>query len=377
VVYDFLIIGGGMAGVSLADALAPAASVCLLECEPHLGYHSTARSAALFAPAYGSALYRALARASEDFLVAPRSADFPDSVLSPRGTLFIARTEQVGRLAAEAEVVRSGGAHVEWLSTEQARRHVPLLRPQYVAAALYEEQVRDIDVEALFQGFIRRARAAGAQLLTGADFTVHGRSGGMWDVVRAGEALRARTVVNAAGAWAEGIARRFGAAPLGLMVLRRSAAIIDAPAGVDVSRWPAVFDVDDRFYLKPDAGRLLISPADEEPVSPGDAYTDELSIPLAVERIQAALALEVRQVRREWAGLRTFAPDRDPVIGYDPGVEGFFWCAGQGGYGIQTAPAFARTAAALARREPLPESLVRAGLTPGAISPARFAGHGG
>ena len=371
--YDFVVIGGGMAGVSVADALAGGARVALLESERHLGYHSTARSAALFAPAYGSDTFRALTQASEPFLSSPPGGEFPATLLRARGALLIARADQLPSLEAEIGGVERSGVRIERLSAAQARSRVRPLRADYVCAAAYEPGVRDIDVDGLFQGFVRRAKSAGVRFFSGADFGGVQWHAGLWHLQLGAQSLRAPVVVNAAGAWAELIAARFGAAPLGLEVLRRSAALIEAPAGEDVAGWPAVFDVDDQFYLKPDAGRLLISPADEEPVAPCDAYADDLTIAVAVERIEAAFEIDVARVQRTWAGLRTFASDRDPVIGYDARVPGFFWCAGHGGYGIQTAPAFSALAAAIAKNEPVPEGLQAAGITAAAVSPARFA----
>jgi D-arginine dehydrogenase len=346
--------------------------VALLEVEPQLGYHATARSAALFAPAYGSTAFRILTRASEAFLAAPAAEGFPASALSPRGALLIARADQTASLEAEIASVRAGGVGILALTGTEARARVSALREGYVAAAAFEPGVRDIDVEGLFRGFVRRARALGVQFHQGAQWHSPRWHEGGWQLQLAAHTIRGRVVINAAGAWADEVAQQFKAAPLGLAVLRRSAAIIDAPAGSDVAGWPAIFDAEDRFYLKPDAGRLLISPADEEPVVPGDAYAQDVTIAVAVERIQAALDLDVKRVHRSWAGLRTFAPDRDPVIGFDRHVPGFFWCAGQGGYGIQTAYAFSRAAAALAGGGPLPQALLDDGLTPAGLSPARL-----
>ncbi|MBS0377117.1 MAG: FAD-binding oxidoreductase [Proteobacteria bacterium] len=370
--FDFIIAGGGIAGVSLADALAPRARVCLLESEPQLGYHSTARSAALFAPAYGSRLFRCFSRASTAFLHKPDDECFPATVLSPRGALHIARGDQLQRLDAEVADIRASGIGIETLSFEQARALVPVLRETYVAGSALESEVHDIDVDGLFQGFLRRARRSGVHVLSGTGEEAFARRDGLWQVSASAQAVAAPVLIVAAGAWSDQLGQRLGARPLGLQVLRRSAAIVDAPAGVEVGAWPAVFDVEDEFYFKPDAGRLLISPADEEPVAPGDAYTDEISIATAVERIQAAADLEVTRVRREWAGLRTFAADRNPVIGYDGEVEGLFFSVAQGGYGIQTAPAYAQTAAALALGEPVPEPLLSEGVTAEVLSPQRL-----
>ena len=370
--YDFLVIGGGMAGVSIADALAGDARVALLEAEAHLGYHSTARSAALFAPAYGSDAFRALTRASEPFLASPAAGEFPASLLAPRGALLIARADQLGALQQEIESVERSRVPIERLSGAQACTKVARLRSDYVSAAAYEPGVRDIDVDGLFQGLVRRAKRAGVRFFSGAAFGSAQRRAGLWHLQLGADELRAPVVINAAGAWADLIAARFQAMPLGLKVLRRSAALIEAPAGEDISGWPAIFDIDDRFYLKPDAGRLLISPADEEPVVPCDAHAEDLTIAVAVERIEAAFDINVARAQRIWAGLRTFAPDRDPLIGYDSRVPGFFWCAGQGGYGIQSAPAFAALAAAIARGEPVPEPLQAEGVTAAAVAPARL-----
>lgn len=371
--FDFVVIGAGMAGASIAAALAPTARVALLESEAQPGYHTTGRSAALFVPSYGSRTFAALTRASESFLSEPPPDFCASAVLRPRGALYIARADQRAQLHSEIEQMRHAGASVESLSVDAALSLVPALRPDYLAGAAYEADVRDIDVEVLFRGFLARGRAAGVQLLTHISLGTPRRDGNAWRVPLGAQEICSRVVVNAAGAWADEVAARFGAAPLGLLVLRRSAAIINAPAGMSVSAWPAVVDIGEEFYLKPEAGRLLISPADEEPVAPGDAYPEDLTIAIAVDRVQAALAIEPVRVQRSWAGLRTFAPDREPVIGYDPTAPGFFWCAGQGGYGIQSAPAFAQLAAALARGEALPPSIAGVGVTAEAVNPARFA----
>jgi D-arginine dehydrogenase len=203
------------------------------------------------------------------------------------------------------------------------------------------------------------------------DFALR-RENGAWELAINGEWRRARTVINAAGAWADEVAARFGAASIGLQPLRRSAAIVASSTKIDHAGLPAIVDIDEGFYMKPDAGLLLISPADEQPSDPCDAYAEDLDIAVGIDRVQQALDLDIQRVVRSWAGLRTFAPDREPVIGFDPKVENFFWCAGQGGYGIQTAPAAARLAAALALRRDIPADLVREGISAEMVSPARF-----
>jgi D-arginine dehydrogenase len=361
-----------MAGASVAAALASTARVALIEAEPQPGFHATARSAALFVPNYGSPTFRALTRASGALLRAPPENFSAHPLLRPRGALYLARAGQQQRLERILRGIRAANSVVEILSPEAARTKVPCLRPGYVMASLYEPDVHDIDVASLLQGFLRQGKALGVRLYVGARCSAPERRGEAWQVHALDERLSAPVVVNAAGAWADELAAACGAKPLGLRPLRRTAALIDAPEGVTVDAWPAVFDVDEEFYFKPDASRLLISPADEEPSPPGDAYADDLNVALAVERIEGALDFEVRRVRHSWAGLRTFAPDREPVIGYDATVPGLFWCAGQGGYGIQSAPACAQLAAALARGKAVPAAIAAEGVTAELVSPARF-----
>jgi D-arginine dehydrogenase len=230
----------------------------------------------------------------------------------------------------------------------------------------------DIDVDTLHQGYLRGARAAGVNIVNNCLVTKIQRNDGAWSVDLPEGSASAATLINAAGAWSDEIAALCGSRPVGLRALRRTAVLVDAPGDVDIRSWPAVIDADEQFYFKPDAGKLLLSPADESPTPPCDAQPDELDVAIAVDRVQASLGIEIRRVGHRWAGLRTFAPDRVPVVGYDPDVPGLFWCAGQGGYGIQTAPALARTAAALAQRNPLPQDVVDQGLVVEDISPRRF-----
>ena len=372
-VFDFIVVGAGMAGASVAAALASTARVALIEAERQPGFHATGRSAALFAPNYGSATFRALTRASAAFLRAPPQGFSRHPLLRARGALYLARADQLEDLQAKLREMRAPDGRVEMLSVEAALAKVPRLRPGYLAAALYEPDVYDIDVAALLQGFLRHGKTLGVQLHVGDRCSALEWRAAAWHLRVNGETVSAPVLVNAAGAWADELAVACGASPLGLRPMRRTAALIDAPAGLTVDAWPAVFDVDEQFYFKPDAARLLISPADEEPHPPGDVYADDLMVATGIERIEAALDLEVRRVGHSWAGLRTFAPDRNPVIGFDTGVPALFWCAGQGGYGIQSAPASAQLAAALARGEAVPPAIAAEGVTAAAVSPARFA----
>lgn len=371
--YDFVVVGAGIAGASIAYELASRGSVCLIEAESRPGFHSTGRSAALFAPSYGGREIRALTRASRDFFDRPPVGFCEHPLLTSRGCLYIARVDQRRRLAGMVDTIRASGGRVTGIDIQEARARVPLLRADYLAAAAVDADAMDIDVDGLHQGFLRGARAARAQLMTGTPATALERRHGVWCIGLKQGSISAPVLVNAAGAWADEFAAACGARRMGLTPLRRTALLVDAPVGIDIRGWPAVIDTDEEFYFKPDAAQILISPADEVPQAPGDAQPDDLDVAVGVDRVQAALDIDVKRVSHRWAGLRTFAPDRVPVVGFDTEVEGLFWCAGQGGYGIQTAPALARTAAALAVREPLPADVVSEGLSAQAISPARFA----
>ncbi|MGO4334307.1 NAD(P)/FAD-dependent oxidoreductase [Labrys sp. KB_33_2] len=370
--FDFVIIGGGMAGASLAYELAETDRVLLIEREQFCGYHTTGRSAALFSETYGNATIRALTRASRGLYEAPPAgfADLP--LLTPRPVLFIARADQVARLAAFTDILaEASGKKPTVLDTAQARAHVPILRTDYVAQALLDGSSRDIDVHALHQGYLRGAKARGAELVTSAELLGLDRQAGHWRIRTSSGSFEAGTVINAAGAWASTVGGLAGASTVVLTPLRRTAMMLDMPRGFDGTAWPMAIDIDEAFYFKPDAGRLLASPADETPSDPCDAQPEELDIAIAIDRIQRAADLPVRTIARRWAGLRTFAADRSPVVGYDPKAEGFFWLAGQGGYGIQTAPALARAAAALVRCRPVEEAVLAEGFDPTAVSPAR------
>jgi D-arginine dehydrogenase len=370
--HDFIVVGAGIAGASLAYDLARDAGVCLIEAESRPGIHATGRSAALFAPSYGGGEIRALTRASRGFFHRPPQGFCEHALLTERGVLYVARADQIERLERMTAAIRESGGNVASIGVAAARQHVPLLRAEYPAAAALDPDAMDIDVDGLHQGFLRGARSAGATLLTASKAAKITRRNGLWSVELGDGSVSAPVLVNAAGAWADELAKACGARCLGLKALRRTALLIDGPDGVDIGRWPAVIDTDEMFYFKPDASRLLLSPADETPQAPGDAQPEELDVATAVDRVEAVLDIDVRRVTHSWAGLRTFAPDRAPVVGFDPEVEDFFWCAGQGGYGIQTAPAMARTAGALARRENIPADVAAEGLLQADLSPHRF-----
>ena len=367
---DVIVIGSGIAGASLAALLAPARQVVLLDAEDRPGYHSTGRSAALFSEIYGNAVIRALTRASREFLQDPPAGFTADALIRPRGSLFIAGPQQLEKLRQFAALPDVAPA-TRSLSTDAALRLCPVLRAEHAAGAVLEPGSADLDVHALHQGYLRAFRSSGGRLLSDSPVRELNFEHGRWRCAAGTQRVAAPIVVNAAGAWADGIAALAGLAPLGLTPYRRTAALIDAPDGVPVTSWPMVIDIDETFYFKPDADRLLISPADETPDTAGDAQPDDYDVALAVERVQAATTLQIDRLRHRWAGLRTFAVDRSPVVGFAQQVEGFFWLAGQGGYGIQTAPALARAAAALLQGFDLPEDLLRLGLKATDLSPGR------
>lgn len=370
---DCIVIGAGIAGASVAAALAGEASVAVLEAEPHAGYHSTGRSAALYSALYGNATIRALTRASLGYFRTPSQGMVKQALLRERHTLFLVGAGQedlVEGFAADADVRERTSP----LSVDEVLARVPLLQRERIAGALLDATSADIDVDLLHQGFLRVARAAGAQLHLGSGLLALEREGSTWLARTATGSFRAGIVINAAGAWADDVAALAGVAPVPLQPLRRTAVLIDLPDGVDATLWPAVVAIDESQYFKPDAGLLLISAADETPSPPCDAQPEELDVAIAVDRFETLTGQPVRRVRHRWAGLRVFSPDRSPVVGFEPSVPGFFWCAGQGGYGIQTSPALGRAAAALALGRPLPQDLADMGVAAQHLSPQRFRG---
>jgi D-arginine dehydrogenase len=367
---DFIVIGAGMAGVSIAAELAKEARVVLIERESQPGYHATGRSAALFAESYGGPEIRALTRASRGFLENPGLAFTEAPLLSKRGCLFIAREDQREALARLADEL--AGQPYQSMSKSEIKALISLIKSEVIVEGLFDHRAMDIEVNALLHGFLRQFRSCNGVAIFDQEVPRARRTGGRWKVEGAWGAVTAPTLINACGAWADDFAASCTVRKLGLSPLRRTAVLIDPPAGVDIHGWPCTIDVDEEFYFKPDAGKLLLSPADETLSPPTDAQPDELDIAIAVDRVQGALDVEVRRVNHSWAGLRTFAPDRVPVVGFDPTMTGFFWFAGQGGYGIQTAPAMARLGAALANGLSMPADLRDEGLDLTRIVPSRF-----
>jgi D-arginine dehydrogenase len=362
---DIAIIGAGIAGAGLAADLAGDFDAVLIEQEGRPGYHSTGRSAALFIQNLGNAVIRALSRASKPLFDTADPALFPTPLLSQRGMLTVADEDS---LPALRSLLAESEGFLE-IPLDEACARVPSLRRERLVAAAYEHDAQDIDVSALHQGWLRKAKAAGARLLTDAEIAGARREAGRWRIETRAAVVDAGIVVNAAGAWADVVAEVCGLSRLGIQPMRRSIAVLPAPAGHDVSRWPLVDDADERWYMKPETGRLLVSPADEDPVDPHDAFVDDMVLAEGLDRFEQAMNIPVTRVETRWAGLRSFAPDRTPVAGFDSTADGFFWLAGQGGYGIQTSPALSKLAGALIRRAAIPAGLE--GIVP-ALSPDRF-----
>ena len=371
--FDFAIVGAGIAGVSAAYHLAPQARVVILEREHVAAYHTTGRSAALHSETYGSAEIRAITVASGRFYRKPPAGFTDHPLLTPRGALIAGRAEQqAATQKAAAEYARLVPS-VRWLDPVEALRRQPLLKPEAAAGGAIFEEAEDMDVAAIHGGFLKGARAAGAVLRLDAEVTHLDRKDGRWTIrLRDGESVTANTIVNASGAWADVVAGLAGAAPVGLVPKRRTAFTFDAPAGLDLAGLPMAIDFDETWYIKPEVGQFLGSPADETPSPPCDAQPEEMDIAIAVERIETATTLSIRRIKNKWAGLRSFVADKNLVVGHDPKVEGFFWLAGQGGYGIQTGEAAGRLAASLALGKGLPADIAALGVSEAALSPARF-----
>jgi len=368
---DVIVIGAGIAGASIAAEIAAGSRVLLLERERQPGYHSTGRSAALFTETYGSEAKRALSHASRAFLEEPPPGFSAAPLLAPRGTMLVATDSQVPKLRQTADDCAGLVGNLAWLSQDEVRARVGCFASGQVAAGLLEPDAMDIDVDALHRGYLRLFAARGGALVNNAEVTALEWTGGAWRASTSAGEYRAGRVVNAAGAWADEIGGLAGAKPIGLVPMRRTAITFDPPAGADISRWPAVIDIDEQWYFKPDAGRLLASPADETPSAACDAQPDEYDIAVVVDRLTRATTLQVPRIVSRWAGLRSFVEDRLLVVGFDPRVPHFFWLAGQGGHGIQTAPAVSRMAAALFDGEPVPADIADLGIHAATLAPTR------
>ena len=362
---DVIIIGAGIAGATTAAHLAADHKVVLVEAEAAAGYHSTGRSAAIWILNYGPPDVQALTGLSRSFFEAPPVGFAESPILSRRPVVFLAPPDQRDHLAT----LLAAGKGLREVSVAELTRLIPALRPGYAAAAAIEDDAFDMDVAALHQGFLRQLRAQGGHLALRNRAGLIEHRDGLWHVATSGgDTYVAPVVVNAAGAWGDAVAEQAGVRPLGLVPKRRTGCVIDG-APFAVRDWPLINDVDHTWYVRPEArSKLMVSPADETDMHAHDVQPDELDVAIAIDRMQQALDIEVRRVEHSWAGLRTFTPDRSLAFGWDAEAEGFFWCVGQGGYGIQTSPAAGQLVAdVISGRDPGPAGAILA-----AVAPARF-----
>ena len=370
--HDFIILGAGIAGASTGHFLAPHGRCAMLERESQPGYHSTGRSAAQFIASYGPPQVRALSRASEPFFQHPPDGFASAPLLTPRGLLTVAGEAELPHLQEAWDVLKAISPRGRWLGADEALAMVPALRPEKVSAAILEPDSFDMDVHAIHQGYLRGFRRAGGELVTDAEVVFIDRAGDLWRVrTAAGAEYTAPVLINAAGAWCDAIAGLAGVAPIGLVPKRRTAFTFAPPAGVDTAHWPLLLAADESFYMKPDAGALLASPVNADPTVPQDVQPEELDLALGLRAIETWTTLTPRPTHT-WAGLRSFVADGELVGGFDASAPGFFWCAAQGGYGIQTSAAMGEACAALARGWPLPAHISACGLTAAMLSPGRL-----
>jgi D-arginine dehydrogenase len=363
-IFDVAVIGAGMAGASIAAELAPHARVLLLEAEDAPGYHATGRSAAFWEECYGGPGVVPLTLASGAYLQ-------EHGFLAPRGALYVGRGEDRAAMDAFVATFAGTGVTIERLAPQALAGKVPHIRPEW-SEALHQPACADIDVAGLHQHYLGAARRHGVALVTRARVAAIARERGAWTIIsERGESWRAATLVNAAGAWADAVAQLAGVRPIGITPLRRTVAVlrVDPLAPADL---PLVLDINGGFYFKPDAGRLWLSPHDEIASDPCDAAPEELDIAIAIDRFQQVTDWRIAVVERRWAGLRSFAPDRLPVYGADPEQPAFVWFAGQGGFGIQTAPAAARLGAQLLLVQG--RDSITARIDPEIFTPRRFLG---
>ena len=332
---DIIVIGAGIAGASAAAELAAHASVTLLEMESQPGYHATGRSAAFFAAAYGKRIIRDITGMCERFFLEPPEGFTEVDLIRLRDCMFFGRADQMPQLLA----MQADNPRLQFLDADAVRERVPVLSAETLHGAMWDRMGGDLDVDALLQGYLRLLRCREGAAQTDHCVTDLCKVAGVWQVSAGGEEFCAPLIVNAAGAWVEKVSALAGLAPIGLKPLRRTALLIEPPDGMEIDDWPLMLDADEAFYFKPEAGQIMICAADETPTEPCDAQPEDIDVAIGVDRMEQATGLDIRRVNHSWAGLRTFAPDRVFVAGFDPRNEGFFWLAGQGGYGVQSAPA--------------------------------------
>ena len=370
--YDVAVIGAGIAGASAAARIAETRSTILIEREPQPGYHASGRSAAMFTETYGNAAIRALTMASRAFLSAPPQGFAAAPILSERGAMFVGGDTDGDLLAEVHETAHRLVPSVRRITADEVVAKVPAFRRDKVAGGVFEPEAMDIDTNGLLQGFLRQLRAHGGTLRLDSEVLALAKGAGGWRIDTRSGPIHARLIVNAAGPWADEIARMAGALPAGLTPKRRTAFLFQPPSDYKIDTWPLAIGAHEDFYFKPDAGNLLVSPADETPSAATDAQPEEIDIAIAADRVMTMTHFDISHIAHKWAGLRTFAPDKTPIVGFDPDVSDFIWLAGQGGYGFQTSPAMAGLAADLVANRPIASNLQDLGLTAKMFSPARL-----
>lgn len=368
---DFIVIGGGIAGLSVAYELLDHGSVVVLEQESATGYHSTGRSAAVMSENYGPRLWSRLVSATRGFLENPPDGFTEVPLVTDRGALFLAQDHETEALKAQHADLIARGAKVELISAHDALRYCEVLRADKYALAMVEPDCKDVDTNALMTGYQRRITAAGGRILTGARVTAIRGGAGAWQVETVAGPVHGGTIINAAGGWVQQIAQLAGLGHRNVVPFRRTAVTFDAPAGSNLQHWPMTFDVAETFYFKPEGGRVMVSPVDMARSEPCDAQADEMEVAIAIDRIETFTTMKVARVSHKWGGLRTFAPDHEPVIGADPQEASFIWLAGQGGNGVMASAAAARLAASLATGRGVPADIAALGITEAATSPGR------
>ncbi|GIT86029.1 FAD-binding oxidoreductase [Roseobacter sp. OBYS 0001] len=371
-VYDFIVMGAGMAGVSAAYELSQSASVLIIEAERQPGYHSSGRSAALFTRNYGTALVRKINALSEPFFQTPPEGFADGPLLRPRGALAVAGANHGDKI--DAVLAAATPDHpVHQVTSREAVKMVPFLRLEYIARAAFEPGVSDIEVSTLLWAYLKGFKRRGGQIKTGEPVTALNQIAKNWAVTTCRETYYAKTIINACGAWADEVGTLAGAARIGLVAKRRTAIIVDATPGYDVAALPCVDFAENDAYIKPDAGKLMVSPGDATATPPQDAQPDEMDVAMLTDWLERQTLIPVRRIAHSWAGLRSFVPDENPVVGFDPLVPRFIWHAGQGGYGIMMAPALARAVASLAQDARLPSDFQAYHVTSDDLGPVRLA----
>jgi D-arginine dehydrogenase len=372
--YDFVVVGGGIAGVTTASELAKIGSVLLLERESSLAYHTTGRSAAISMESYGNELIRKLTCASRDFFENPPSDLTADPLCSPRGALILSDEKNLAKLKLRYEVVKQIVPSVEILDRNQFMEMAPFVSDKWIAG-MYEESAFDLDVHAIHTAFCRNIRRHGGVIKTRAEVIEAIRASTSWSITLSnGEKIQAGVIINAAGAWADVLAQRCHTKLLGIQPLQRTVVVIDPEFNVDAC--PYIGTVDEQIFLKPDVGRLMVSPCDETLVQPGDAIADEMGVAITMDRLESSTMLRPKKIMNRWAGLRVFVSDRSPLLGADSNIEGFIWCAALGGYGIQTAPMVGKLCASFASKSSIPTELLDINLAGSAPSRSMTSEHG-